>query len=315
MLERAPKKPPRKGPPPPGAFGYDPKRTRARRILKKLTLKNARLRLRNRLAVSRAMKELAKFPKNANAPRHSLPAPLIVSLTSFPARFATLHLTIMSLIDQKVRPDRILLWIAHEDLAKLPQEVRSLEGDLFSVRACEDLRNFKKILPTLKEHPGAFVVICDDDTYYADDWLKRLIDAYDPAQPSLVCHRAHRLKHTPDGQIAPYRTWTRDVSGPSTETPRMDLLPTGNGGVLYPPGSLPPMTSDFDLIRKLSSTSDDVWLFFMAKQAGYAVRRVPGPKQRFLEWPKTQEQALFAFHRGGTKDEHIHDMARHFGVP
>lgn len=297
------------------AYAYNPQPSRARRIFKTLTMKKHRRQWVKELRLKRALAQIAKYPRNARARKHGLPGRLVISLTSYPGRFATLHLTLKSLLDQTVQPDRINLWIAHDDLPQLPAEVRALEGDILSIRACDDLRNFKKIIPTLGDEPDAFIVICDDDTYYPEYWLGQLVDAYDPSQPSIVCTRAHRLKYTADGGLAPYRAWKRNVSDRSTAYPRTDLLPTGNGGVLYPPRSLPAQTLDLDLVRKLSPTSDDVWLYFMARQAGWSVRRVPGRKRRFVDWPHSQAQALHAFHRGGTKDKHLQDMCRHFGVP
>lgn len=296
-------------------FAYDPKRSLARRVFRTLTLKRRRKQWVKQLKLNRALARVAAFPRNPGAARHALPGRLVISLTSYPGRFATLHLTLKSLLDQTVRPDRILLWIAHDDLARLPEQVRALEGEILSIRGCDDLRNFKKIIPTLAEEPESFILICDDDTYYPQGWLAQLVGAYDPAQPSIVCTRAHRLRYAEDGRLAPYRAWRRNVADRSTALPSTDLLPTGNGGVLYPPGSLPAQTRDLDLLRKLSPTSDDVWLFFMWRQAGWSIRRVPGRKRRFVEWPDTQARALHAFHRGGTKDQHIQDMSRHFGVP
>jgi hypothetical protein len=286
-----------------------------RKLYKKLTLRKRRQAWADRRNVARALKELGKYPKYPNAPRHSLPGRLLISLTSYPGRFHTLHLTLKSLLDQQVRPDKILLWIAHEDASQLPEAVRQLEGDRFEIRTCEDLRNFKKILPTFAAHPDAFILICDDDTYYPDYWLKSIVDAYDPAHPSVICTRAHQLTYLPDGSIAPYRKWKRNWAHASSATPRNDMLPTGNGGVLYPPGSLPAQTGDMELIRKLSGTSDDIWLFFMRREAGWPVKRVPGPKREYTEWPMTQGGALWVLHRTGKKDEHIQDMARHFGMP
>jgi hypothetical protein len=286
-----------------------------RKLYKKLTLKKRRTEWANRRKLAHALAELEKYPKNPGAPLHGLPGQLIISLTSYPARFHTLHLTVKSLLDQQIRPDKILLWIAHGDADQLPIDLRALEGDRFEVRTCEDIRNFKKILPTLAAYPDAFILICDDDTYYPDDWLKRIVGAYDLASPSIVCTRAHQLTYLPDGRIAPYRSWRRNWAHASTATPRYDILPTGNGGVLYPPGSLPKQTGDLELIRKLSATSDDIWLFFMRREAGWPVKRVPGPKREYIEWPMTQDGALWVLHRTGKKDEHIQDMARHFGKP
>lgn len=283
--------------------------------LRRLTLRKHRRRWRDQRRMAQALARLERFPRHPDAPRHTLPAQLIISLTSYPARFPTLHLTLKSILDQTVRPDLVVLWLAHEDVAALPAEVGALEGDRFEVRPCDDLRNFKKILPALAAFPDAFILICDDDTYYPNDWLQRLVDAYDPRERSILCHRAHRLTYTPEGEVAPYREWQRNVADAASAMPSDDLLATGNGGVLYPPGSLPPQTADLDLIRKLSETSDDIWLFFMRRQANWLAKRVPGRKSNFVDWPGTQTQALWTFHRTGKKDEHIQDMSRHFGVP
>lgn len=261
-----------------------------------------------------ARSRLSRFPQRPDAPRHGLPGELVVSLTSYPGRFGMIELTLKSLLDQTVRPDRLVLWIAHDEYDQLPPAVLALQNDIFSVRQCENLRNFKKILPSLEAFPGAFIVICDDDTYYPPEWLADLISAYDPDEPTIVCHRAHRLAYQ-DGLLAPYRRWPYDVDDRKSTLPCTDLLPTGNGGVLYPPGALPPMTLDLDLIRKLSPTSDDVWLFFMWRQNGWRIKRAPGKRRSFFEWPQAKTGSLRVLHRGGKKDEHLQSMSRHFGVP
>lgn len=292
--------------PPRSVFSY---------LFRQITFRKRRKRRRDHIALGRAMAQIAAFPRNADAPRHGLPGELIISLTSYPGRFDSLHLTLMSLLDQTVKADRILLWIAHDDAALLPDAVKALVGDRLEIRTCEDLRNFKKILPALRAHPDAFITICDDDSYYPPDWLAGIVSHYDADNPSIVCTRAHQWKSDRDGMPVPYEKWPRNVAAPWTAQPRHDLLPTGNGGVLYPPGALPADTLNDDLRQKLCATSDDVWLFFMSRKGGFPVRRVPGKKRHYLEWPHSQAQALWSFHRWGKKDEHLRDMARHFGTP
>lgn len=261
-----------------------------------------------------ALRLVARFPRYAAAPKHGLPAPLIVSLTSYPARYPTLHLTIKSLLDQAIRPDRIILWIAHDDAESLPSEVTALQSSLFEIRLCEDIRSFKKIVPSLLEFPSSFIAICDDDTYYPDTWLKRLIEAYDPAHPTVVYYRSHRRTYRPDGSLAPYHDWQRSVTDDESLLPGTDIMPTGVGGVLYPPGSLPAQTTDVGLIKQLSATCDDTWLYFMWRSAGWKAKRVPGPKLRQISWPGTQDQSLWVFHLSGKKDEHLQAMSDYFAV-
>lgn len=268
-----------------------------------------------RRQLKRARRRIDRFPLNAAAPRHVLPGTLIVSLTSFPLRFATLPMTIKSLIDQSVRPDRIILWLAHEDSGQLPAELTALTGDRFEIRACDDLRSYNKIVHALAEFPETFIVTVDDDIAYPPDLLERLIAAYDPADPTIVCHRAHRLVRDDDGTLAPYHRWAKRVADRASEAPSTDLLPTGVGGVLYPPGSLPPEATDRTLIARLSPACDDSWLYFIWRKSGWRAKRAPGPSPQPLVWPKTQASALRKANRGGRKDEQLQALCRHFGVP
>ena len=261
-----------------------------------------------------ALDAVAHFPRNPNAPKHALSAPLIVSLTSYPPRFPWLYRTLLSLLDQTIRPDKIALWIAHEDLSRLPPEILSLQGDRLTIHACEDLRNFKRLVPALDVYTDSFIVFADDDMYYPDDWLRRLAETFDRDDPTVVCYRGSRIRRTAGGKLTSYRTW-RDARDAKSERPSTDLLPVNQTGVLYPPGSLPAFANDYGLIRKLSPTSDEVWLFFMWRLAGWRVRRVPGKLPEFAEWPGSQEHALWKMHRGGTKDDHFRTMAEHFGTP
>ncbi len=267
-----------------------------------------------RRKVALAMVEIARFPKHSDAPKHQLPGELIVSLTSYPARFGTLHLTIKSLLDQTVRPDRIILWIGTGAIGEVPPEVRELEGGIFSIRSCEDVGSFTKIVPALIACPGAFLVTADDDNYYPDFWLERLVAAYDSHNPTIVYHRGHRPTFLADGKLAPYREWDREVIDSRSLKPGTSVMPTGVGGVLYPPGSLPVETTDLNLIRQLCSTCDDSWLYFMWRKAGWTAKRTPTRMPALIDWPKTQKQSLRKFHRGGMKDEHLRALSEHFGL-
>ena len=52
---------------------------------------------------------------------------VIISLTSYPARIDTVHLTIRSILRQTVQADKILLWLSIEEFpnkyADLPQNL------------------------------------------------------------------------------------------------------------------------------------------------------------------------------------------------
>ena len=245
---------------------------------------------------------------------HELPERLLVSLTSYPARFETLHLTLRSLLRQTVAADETILWIAHDDLALLPRKVRELEAAGLSIRGCDDLRSYKKLIFTLEENPDAFIATADDDIYYPPVWLERLVSAFDPAEPTVNCMRAHRVGTGPGGRITPYRTWGWEVRDEAARRPCADILPTGNGGILYPPGSLHPEATDRDAFRTLAPTADDLWFYWMGRRAGSRYR-IAGEPFRLIAWPYPEEETLAGQNMKGGNDRQIQALEEKFGNP
>lgn len=262
---------------------------------------------RRRVAIQR----LRNSPLAIGRP-HGLPAELVVSLTSFPARFPTLHLTLKGLLAQSVKPDRWILWIAEQDMGALPPDVTALETVGLEIRQCEDLRSYKKLIPTLCSHPDAFIVTADDDVFYPSEWLEELVAGVVQDDPLILCHRAHRLVRRSDGSIAPYDQWERDVVDARSRTPSTDLVPTGVGGVLYPPNSLGPKVCDRELYSRLCPNGDDLWFYWCARLAGSTHKKV-GPKFWQVSWEATQETALWNENEAGGNDTMVAALEKEFG--
>jgi hypothetical protein len=243
---------------------------------------------------------------------HGLPNRLVVSLTSYPKRFDVLHLTLKTLLTQSVAADVTILWIAHGDMDKLPSNVRALEKDGLTIRATEDLRSYKKIIPALAGYKDAFIVTADDDVYYPSDWLRTFCEAYKPGEKAALSYRAHRMAF--DGKaLAPYDSWTFEIADPA---PGTDVFFTGVGGVFYPPDVLHADVTKVGLLQKLCPTTDDVWLNWMVRLNGAQVRKI-GPRRRFREWPGSQEIALQNSNRGGDggNDRQIANIVSVYGLP
>lgn len=247
---------------------------------------------------------------------HPLPADLIISLTSFPARFATLHRSLESLIDQSLIADRILLWIARDDAGALPRRVRALAAaERVDLRLTDDLGPYNKLVPTLEQYPGAFIATADDDIWYPPEWLATLCEAHDPKQPSVLCHRAHRLKSAADGGLAPYAAWSRAIQDEAGRHPSTDIMPTGVGGILYPPRLLHPDAIDRRLFMSLCPSADDLWFYWMGRRAGSTFRKV-GPRFEELTWPGTQRAALARANVvNGANDRQAQNLVRLYGLP
>ena len=247
-----------------------------------------------------------------HAPAHSLPGELVISLTSYRPRFPHLHLALLSLLDQSVRPDRLILWISHAEMDDLPKAVTSLVRLGLDIRATRELRSYKKLIPALEMFPQAFIATADDDVLYPRDWLEALCanQGHDGGRV-IGCHRAHRIPRPEGGRLRPYREWHWDVADSASRQPSVDLVPTGVGGILYPPRSLHPATTDDAAFLRLCPDADDLWFYWMARRAGSRHCRV-GSGFRMLHLPGTIENGLFAT---GANDPQIANLSSEYGLP
>jgi len=266
------------------------------------------------LALRRAQQAVAAFPLTRNRTRHDLETPVVVSLTSYPPRFATLGATLRSLLDQTALADRTVLWIAHADFALLPRDVLSLERHGLEIRQCEDIGPYKKLVPALQAFPDATIITADDDVYYPPDWLESLLGRAGEKPGCVLAHRVHRARLGSDGRLTPYQTWTMAVTDTADSPPDCLVFPTGDCGILYPPGSLDPRVTDAALFMALCPRADDLWFFWMARLAGTGHRGM-GHAAHYLTWEGTQEVALcVANWLGNGNDPQIAAMEDHFGT-
>ncbi|MEM6584695.1 MAG: glycosyltransferase family 2 protein [Pseudomonadota bacterium] len=269
--------------------------------------------IRTKILLRRALRAVARYPQVRSKTPHGLGARVVITLTSYPARFNHLSKTLRSLLDQTTAPDDVQLWIAEEDMAALPAEVGALAKAGLSIRPCRDLKSYKKLVPALERDAAAIHITADDDVYYPPDWLGRFVDAARDHPSTVIAMRSHMASRKSDGTLAPYAEWELAADRLVPEEPREALFPTGVGGVLYPPGCFDPRVLDEDTFMELCPRGDDIWLFWMARLAGTRHRRAPGWFD-IVEWPGSQSVALYAanLHDQGN-DRQIRAMEKRFG--
>lgn len=242
---------------------------------------------------------------------HKLPSQLIVSLTSYPPRFNTLPLTLKCLLTQTIIPDRLILWIAHQDKELLTIDILSLQKRGLEILYCDDLKSYKKIIPTLQLAPDAFIVTTDDDVYYWPTWLEELTSAY-KNNSEVLCHRAHKIRLGEDGLPLAYNNWDANIKAGDSSPLN---FPTGVGGVMYPPFIFHTDVQKREMYEKYCERGDDIWLYWMVRLNGGSARKV-GIGREFLLWPDTQQNALWIENgSGGGNDRQIHSMISKFGFP
>jgi protein O-GlcNAc transferase len=222
---------------------------------------------------------------------NKLPQELIISLTSYPARFDMLHLTLKCLLIQSFSYDRIVLWISYEDEKLLPSSVLDLKEKGLEINFCENLRSFKKIIPALEKYPNAYIVTADDDVFYDRNWLFDLIDNHKVGVKEIIGHRAHFINLNDHNYPLSYSKWGW---GKGLVTPSLNNFLTGIGGILYPPNTLYKDVKNVDLFMELTPKADDVWLYWMARLNNTQIRKASAKKRKFWCWPSTQTTSLLS---------------------
>ena len=200
---------------------------------------------------------------------------IIVSLTSYGQRIHDVYLVIESMMQQTLKPNKILLWLAEEEFTTeaIPASLRKLEERGLEIKFCEDLKSYNKLVPTLRQYPDDIVITIDDDVIYPIDLIDRLYKQHLLHPKDVICTHAHIIEFSLDGKPVPYVQWIDPPTDRSRES--LSFLPLGIGGVLYPPHSLHPDVFDKSRFRELAPTADDLWFKFMALKNGVSSRTTP----------------------------------------
>lgn len=237
-----------------------------------------------------------------------------VSLTSYPARLQSARLPIWSLLNQSVSPAQVILVLAEDEFPgrRLPVWVdRASNRGLRVMWTPHNTRSYKKLVPLLEGHHGSTIVTADDDAIYPHWWLERLIDAAADSPSAIVGYRATEITFRQD-RLAPYVDWPPA----SLATPTARVFLSGVGGILYPPGSLPPTASDMAVAIRLCPTADDIWFRAMALYHGTEVRPVG---DTFADFPVSgRSQRAGALRNlnvaGGANERQFRSVLDHFDL-
>lgn len=239
---------------------------------------------------------------------------VIISLTSYPARINTVHLTIESLLRQSWRAEKVVLWLAPEQFPNrekdLPSQLLELTSRGLTIDWYHDIRSYKKLIPALRKYPDSVIVTADDDAIYPSNWLVELVNAYKKNKNAIHCHRCRRVNR--EGKVInPYNTWGFIVKEDSCS---YDNFFTGLGGVLYPPHSLHPKVMDERSFMTLVPDGDDIWFWGMALLKHTPINVFKKQISQFDNIPNTQDTALWNTNCKGefNNDCKIQNLFRHY---
>lgn len=221
---------------------------------------------------------------------------IIVSMTTFPARFSTLPQVIEPILRQTVMPDVVQLWLSEEEFAEASEAEASQLDELarsgVDVRWCDrNLKPHNKYYGALQGNSDDVVITVDDDIVYPLTFVQHLLEMHFKHPRFIVANRTHMITVRESGELSPYKEWDLEQKT-HLGAARHDLIATGVGGVLYPPRVFDDEVFDADAICELSLLADDLWLMVHEMRLGIPVVNTLGTFP--LSYiPGSQEKGLY----------------------
>ena len=200
---------------------------------------------------------------------------IIVSLTSTSGRLPVLKYTLISILDQRLQPDKVVLCISRtkylldEGITELPPWLSSMaDSEEIEIKWVENTGSYRKLLPVYSASSSQdWIITCDDDVIYGPDWLLSIVKSAENYPDAIICGRARMPVRTPWGGIQSYLNWPLAPLGAEG----LNLLPTGVSGILYRKSLLDHGVMSSTDYKKLAPKQDDLWFNLARQVAGTKV--------------------------------------------
>jgi len=237
---------------------------------------------------------------------------IIVSLTSYPARMPFVHIVLHAMLNQTVKPDRVILWLSEEQFPDciLPEwaDMYKRAGVEFYFRP-DDLKPHKKYYYVMKENPGAIIILADDDLYFENEAIEKLYNSYLKFPYAISALAAAKLAFDKHNRVLNSHKWAMILlRAEYIAKPSMRLYASSGHGTLYPPGCLHPEVFNTEIFKKLCLYDDELWLKIMSVLQGTPV--VLADNNRFRTNIDGSQGADTLIARGGFDGFFVKDQIR-----
>ena len=227
--------------------------------------------------------------------------PIIVSVTSYPARIHEVVLAIRTVYRQTMQPDKVILWLGE---AKFPNRYNDLPEELLrlvsekglEIRWCEDIGPHTKYFYAFQEYPDALVITIDDDILYPPDRIENLYQCYLRFPKAVSAGRADFVPVSEFEEMPPVTIWPEEVDAWVLQ-PSMQLYAMGVNCVLYPTVLFSQVSEllDKETIRRVCPYADDLWLKAMQAVAGIPVVVAESDQPLPISTVESQDTALWHY--------------------
>ena len=227
--------------------------------------------------------------------------PIIVSVTSYPARIHEVVLAICTVYRQTMQPDKVILWLGEEKFPNryndLPEELLRLVSEKgLEIRWCEDIGPHTKYFYAFQEYPDALVITIDDDILYPPDRIENLYQCYLRFPKAVSAGRADFVPVSEFEEMPPVTIWPEEVDAWVLQ-PSMQLYAMGVNCVLYPTVLFSQVSEllDKETIRRVCPYADDLWLKAMQAVAGIPVVVAEPDQPLPISTVESQDTALWHY--------------------
>jgi len=219
---------------------------------------------------------------------------IIVSLTTYGKRLHQVYLTIESLLQQSLKPNKIILWLDDSYQKKqLPQLIKRQIDRGLEIEYCKDIRSYKKLIPALQKYPDDIIITADDDLYYNINMIENLVSAYLQEPGYIYFNRGHKMILSSDNTLNNYLQWEIEMT--STDVSPLNF-PTGGAGVLYFPHCFNNEIFNETVFLDICPYADDVWFKAMSLYNGVQCKRAETLSVNGVEYfenPSVQDNGLW----------------------
>ena len=197
--------------------------------------------------------------------------PVIVSIYAASNELKNMHLTIYSLLNQTMKPDKIILWVDDsEDLQSLSYEITQFIKNGLEIKFVKELGPYTAAYNAIKDYSESINVIAQNGFYYPTTWLKKLYASYIQYSEDIQVHIANRVK-LKENKVFSSKFWEKEVKKDSAD---FSYIMNNNGGILFPPNCF---GNDFlrtDIFLKYAPVNSELWYWVMSLVYGRKIRVV-----------------------------------------
>lgn len=191
----------------------------------------------------------------------------------------------MSLVAQSMAPNKIVVNVSRKPylrddgilddnlLSILTSGISEDLKDIFEIRWVENTGPYRKLIPTLQQaNKDDIIVTADDDIFYGKDWLKILLDNFEPKNKLIHAGRVRRKRKNNFGEYTGYIYWPIIKKEEILEDDW--IITFGGGAVLCKNWFTKELINDVSYLN-IAPTADDLWYSKLCHYSDLKVKVIP----------------------------------------